>query len=270
MKKVCNFRLLGAFVLLAAAGLGVALVGNAAGPSDEVVVAAVVNEMNALNSVQLAALDAIPPQPYTLPDPGVDVMRVRLEESYTIDGIGEDTVELTGWIAVTHGKPSTAKWSTAVTDTQFVAMTLTGESKLFGPVVVTLDATRPAVGKVGRIPVYEKGHIALAADDRQASPTAPESELPDDVVAICRAPVAVNVSMPNLGLEMTTKEHAVWYSEVNTIPPVGHQASVTVDPIRMVSNGREVGTLVSGIVKFREVVRHQPLSGKPLVQLAAK
>ncbi len=267
MKKIRNFRLLGAFALVAVAALGVALVGNAAGPSDQVVVAAVVNEMNALNSVELAALDAIPPQPYTLPEPGVDVMRVRLDESYTIDGIGEDTVELTGWIAVTHGKPSTAKWSTAVTDTQFVAMTLTGESKLFGPVVVTLDATRPAVGKVGRIPVYEKAHIALVADD---GAVAPEAELPDDVVAVCRAPVAVNVSMPNLGLEMTTKDHAVWYSEVNTIPPVGHQASVTVDPIRMISNGREVGTLTSGIVKFREVVRHQPLSGKPLVQLAAK
>jgi hypothetical protein len=62
----------------------------------------------------------------------------------------------------------------------------------------------------------------------------------------------------------------VWFSEVTTIPPVGHQASVTVDPIRMVSAGREVGTLTSGIVKFREVVRHLPLSAKAASVVASK
>ncbi len=236
---------------------GIAAVGVSAGNSDQLVVAALVNEMNSLSQVQLASLEAIPPQPYTLPKPGVDVMRVQLDESYTIDGIGEDTVELTGWIAVTHGKPTTDKWATAVTDTQFVAMDLVGNSKVFGRVHVTLDSTRPAVGQVGRITIPGHATTALAASNGAAAEGEVGGEEP---VAICRAPVAVNVSMQDLGLEMTTKDHAVWFSEVTTIPPVGHQASVTVDPIRMLANGREVGTLTSGIVKFREIVRHLPLS----------
>ncbi len=253
-----------AVALLVAAA---AAVGVSAGNSDKVVVAALVNEMSSLSQAGLANLDALPLQPYTLPEPGVDVMRVKLDESYTIDGVGEDTVELTGWIAVTHGKPTTDNWATAVTDTQFVAMDLVGTSKVFGRVHVTLDSSRPAVGQVGRITIPEHAHYALASESA-ARPEESSEEAP--VLAVCRAPVAVNVSMQDLGLEMTTKDHAVWFSEVTTIPPVGHQASVTVDPIRMLSNGREVGTLTSGIVKFREVVRHLPLSPNAASVVASK
>jgi hypothetical protein len=251
-----------AVALLVAAA---AAVGVSAGNSDKVVVAALVNEMNSLSQTGLANLEALPLQPYALPEPGVDVMRVQLDESYTIDGIGEDTVELTGWIAVTHGKPSTDNWATAVTDTQFVAMDLVGNSKVFGRVHVTLDSSRPAVGQVGRITIPEHARYALAS-----AAAADDASREEPVLAVCRAPVAVNVSMQDLGLEMTTKDHAVWFSEVTTIPPVGHQASVTVDPVRMMSNGREVGTLTSGIVKFREVVRHLPLSPNAASVVASK
>jgi hypothetical protein len=261
MRNRKQWLIAGALLLAAA----VVTVGVSAGSSDQVVVAALVNEMTSLSQAQLASLEALPLQPYTLPKPGVDVMRVQLDESYTIDGIGEDTVELTGWIAVTHGKPTTDNWATAITDTQFVAMDLVGTSKVFGRVHVTLDSTRPAVGQVGRITVPEHAHYALASASESET-----SDIGTEPVAVCRAPVAVNVSMQDLGLEMTTKDHAVWYSEVTTIPPVGHQASVTVDPIRMVSNGREVGTLTSGIVKFREVVRHLPLSPNAAAQVASK
>lgn len=271
---------------LALSGAVVAVLNvSAAAKTDEVVVASLVNEMSSLSLAQLEQLEAIPPQPFTLPEPGVDVMRVKLDEEYTIDGIGSDHVELTGWIAVTHGKPSSDSWLTAVTDTQFVALNLEGHSKLFGKVVVTLDASRPAVGQVGAIRVPERASLRLAANDSTLQKGTQKEDVDDGACSLdgvegsngekvagrcsCRAPVAVNVSMPDLGLEMTTKDHAVWYSEVTTIPPVGHEASVTVDPIRMVSNGREVGTLVSGIVKFREVVRHLPLSGKTVDLIAA-
>ena len=75
--------------------------------------------------------------------------------------------------------------------------------------------------------------------------------------------------MSQLGLEMKTKEPAVWFSQVTTIPPVGQVASVTVDPVAMMSSGRQVGTLVSGVVKFREVVRTVPLSTNHQVQVAS-
>jgi hypothetical protein len=234
-----------------------------AADSDAVKIASLVHDMKGMDQTRLAALPAIPPQPYTLPEPGVDVMRSKLTETYAIDGIGEDTVELTGWIAVTHGKPSTNDWNTAVTDTQFVALELHGQSKLFGPVLVTFDPEHPAIGQVGRITIPEKAHELLASANTKA-PTKPAKPRPGtaaDSDLLCRAPVSVAVSMPQLGLTMRTKTHAVWYSEVTTIPPVGHVASVTVDPIRLITkDGREVGSLTSGRVYFRETVRHDSLS----------
>jgi hypothetical protein len=255
MKKQALLLVVALLALAAFAGVSAA---KDARDMDGVKIATLVNEMNAVNPAKLEAMAAIAPKPYTLPEPGVDVMRARLTENYTIAGIGEDSVELTGWIAVTHGKPSTDNWNTAVTETRFVGLDLRGESKLFGPVHVTFDADKPAVGKVGAIEIPEQAKIILAAVE-------PVEEDPCGGVAescvICRAPVSVAVSMPNLGLTMETKVPATWYSVVNTIPPVGHTASVTFEPVPLVTaDGREVGTLNSGQVLFRETVRHVGLS----------
>jgi hypothetical protein len=58
---------------------------------------------------------------------------------------------------------------------------------------------------------------------------------------------------------------------VNTIPPVGHVASVTVDPVALVTaDKRVVGSLDSGRVFFRETVKHVALSGNvDLTRLAS-
>jgi hypothetical protein len=265
-----------------------------ASTSDSTKVATMVAEMEAMSPAGLAALNAIPPKPYTLPEPSVDVMRARLEETYTIAGIGQDTVELRGWIAVTHGKPSTNDWNTAVTATRFVALELHGESKLFGPVNVTFDPEKQVVGEVGRINLPKNALTQLAALQPQAkekakAPAAPANgkgkgkgntgvatkatsadgvddgtgDPGDGSAAICcRAPVTVAVVMPKLNLKMETREPAVWYSRVTTIPPVGHVASVTVDPVALVTDdARVVGSLDSGRVFFRETVKHVALSG---------
>lgn len=241
----------------------------AASTSDNVKVAALVTELEGMSPARLSALNAIPPKPYTLPEPSVDVMRARLEETYTISGIGQDTVQLSGWIAVTHGKPSTNDWNTAVTSTRFVALDLNGESKLFGPVHVTFDPAKQVVGAVGRITLPEKALTRLAALQPTAPKKAPakvgkggEVPTPGDAALICcRAPVTVAVVMPKLNLKMETREPATWYSRVNTIPPVGHVASVTVDPVALVTaDARVVGSLDSGRVFFRETVKHVALS----------
>lgn len=257
-------------VVVLIAGVFAAWSTAADSDSDTLRIASLVKEMKSLEFNKIEMLPAIPPQPFTLPRPGVDVMRARLTETYEIDGLGEDTVELTGWIAVTHGKPSTNEWRTAVTDTQFVALDLRGHSDVFGPVEVTFDPDRPVIGKVGAIDLPERARLALAAVSAPSPPHA--SEVPEETTEptseVCFAPVNVAVAMPALGLQMKTKEAAAWYSLVTTIPPVGHTASVTIDPIRLISNGREVGTLVSGHVKFRETVRHVPLSDSVDVKVA--
>jgi hypothetical protein len=268
MRATTKRWILASAALMLAAG---SWVGVSAGPdSDSVRVAALVDEMN---RIDFASLDSLPPiavRAYQLPTPSVDVMRVRLEESYTVEGVGEDTVELAGWIAVRHGAPrpaagySEVSWATAVTDTEFVGMDLRGESRLFGPVHVTLDSTRPAIGQVGQIDLPEAAVRTLLASNSADTKTDTSTAQPVPGSGLsgsnCRAPVNVKVSMSELGLEMKTEHPAVWFSRVTTIPPVGHEASVTVEPVPLVSADRRVGTLVSGTVKFREVVRAVALS----------
>jgi hypothetical protein len=245
------------------------VVVSAAPQDDAVRIASLVSEMKGMDFAKLESLEPVAVKAYTLPGPSVDVMRVRLEETYTIEGVGKDTVELSGWIAVRHGASRPApgqtlvSWATAVTDTEFVGLELQGNSKVFGPVHVSLDSARPAIGQVGHINVPEQANqILLAANESTQPAPAP------DAAAACRAPVNVKVSMSDLGLEMSTKTPAVWYSRVSTIPPVGHVASVTVEPVSLVSADREVGKLVSGTVKFREVVRAVPLSRNHQVVVA--
>jgi len=267
---------------------------SAAGASsDDVKVASLMNEMKTLRADGLNAMQPIPIRQWEVPGPGVDVMRAQLEETYSVDGVGTDTIELSGWIAVRHGQAYPVEgqkeinWNTAILDTQFVDMDLSGTSKLFGPVHITLDKTRPSLGKVGRIQLpqiaehalmakLEKNESAIANEralaarnkGKQAAPkgkssrsdAAAATQERSPAAAACEAPVNVSVMMPNLGLEMVTQKHVTWYSLVDTIPPVGHTASIAVQPVRLIANGREVGTLESGVVKFREVVRHVVLS----------
>lgn len=263
---------------------------SAAGASsDDVKVASLLNEMKTLRADGLGAMQAIPIRQWEVPGPGVDVMRAQLEETYSVDGVGTDTIELSGWIAVRHGQAYPVEgqkeinWNTAILDTQFVDMDLNGTSKLFGPVHITLDKTRPSLGKVGRIQLPEIAeHALIARLEKNESAVANERALAarskgkaaapkgkatrsgaqelSPAAAACQAPVNVSVMMPNLGLEMVTQKHVTWYSLVDTIPPVGHTASIAVQPVRLIANGREVGTLESGVVKFREVVRHVVLS----------
>ncbi|HTQ80557.1 MAG TPA: DUF6073 family protein, partial [Thermoanaerobaculia bacterium] len=92
--------------------------------------ASLVNDMKSMGPSGLQAMRPIPIQRWEVPGPGVDVMRARVEETYSVDGIGQDTVELTGWVAVKHGKAYPAEgakeitWNTAILPTQFVAMDL--------------------------------------------------------------------------------------------------------------------------------------------------
>jgi len=86
----------------------------------------------------------------------------------------------------------------------------------------------------------------------------------------CAANAAVTINMPQLNLHMQTERPVMWYSEVETIPPVGHTASLSFTPTGLIADGRQAATLTSGVVKFREVVRRVQLQGtKPGEMMAA-
>lgn len=257
-----------AVALLSAAVLGgwLAVRAEAEQPVDDAMkIASLVRELDGLTQDGLAAFEAVPVRPYEVPQDSVDVMRARLTETYVIDGVGEDTVELSGWIAVKHfnARPVEGEthmtWENAVVDTQFVGLKLQGQSKVFGRVEILLDADRPAFGKVGEIEIPEAARLQLAATAAAEGETEAAVEEQTRDIQACEANVNVAVVMPDLGLEMVTQQPVSWYSHVTTIPPVGHVASIAIEPVRLVSEGREVGTLESGRVNFREVVRQVTL-----------
>jgi len=147
-------------------------------------VQALLGRMDGMPSKELTQLRPLTVRQWQLPGAGVQVMRATIEETYSIDGIGEDTVELNGWIAVKHAAPrpangeTTVSWNTAVLDTEFVGMHLEGESPLFGSVEVTLSPDHPSRGQVGRIDIPELARVALLARLRkhemaQSEPVAP-------------------------------------------------------------------------------------------------
>ena len=117
--------------------------------------AAIADLLERIPEMNIASMPALSVQRFTLPSAGVDVMRARVQESYTIEGIGTETVELNGWIAVLHRDPVTiregevARWGNVVIGTEFVALDLRGESDLFGPIQVRLNPAMPSLGEVG-------------------------------------------------------------------------------------------------------------------------
>lgn len=383
-----------------------------------------------MKAADLDKLDALPVEPFKIPDASVDVMRVRLEETYEVAGVGRDTVELRGWIAarIDNARPARGetevRWGSAVSDTEFVGMELRGESAKFGPVFVRINREQPSKGQVGALEfsipealalgnAYKKyrepSRFAAETDETAAEPAAAQRQTADqraitrvmddlwaslerrdaagftkdfaadfdypgsarpgvDVTskteyiadlraqltnvrsmkvnarpptirvtgnfarvtargtntvvpregeggdtrwtatvhfqkvrnrwritqnqirfnvaddtegdmsqqelkrraASCRASLSIDVYMPKLDLWMKSERPVIWYSEVETIPPVGYTASVSLTPTPMLSNGRRVATLEHGAVKFREIVRHVPLEGTRHDQLSSR
>jgi len=397
-------------------------------PKDQQSISALLSEMK---TADLPSMQPIAVEPFKLPTASVDVMRVRLEETYDVKGVGKDTVPLYGWIAVTHDNPRAAKgetevrWGTASSQTQFVGMELNGESKIFGPVHVQLAPGIRSTGEVGKLELslvdriltniaympyrpsepgdvvatitplplpelpqlvhvafvgeggkggeaavkqtllgvlsaisdknasallkfYSKSsedtffngalsspakggdeyvaelgkmfaslqtiraipddksiHIKVSGDLASASLTGHNDVVDNDGnrgssawawsvqlekqktgwvithdqlafagagaaagdtgkikgAAACLANASVSINMPKLNLHMQTERPVTWYSEVQTIPPVGSTASVSFTPTPLDMDGRQVATLTSGVVKFREVVRKVKLEG---------
>lgn len=402
-----------------------ALASSPKTPTDVERVGQLLEEMKTADLNNLPALEV---KPFEIPGASLDVMRARLEETYEVNGIGRDTVELSGWIAAKIDDPhpmegeTQVTWGTAISDTEFVGMELRGESRKFGPVIVTINKDMPSKGQVGALEftlgealelnrAYSKYRQPSPYDDTEsaAEPAAAEPEPPvapmptaaderaiarvmdslwrslekrdpiaytkdfaadfdyagssspdkevnsrkefiEDMrdqlsnvqsmkvnanapkirifgrlatvsasgtntvvqkegesgdapwrataqlrksgnrwlltqnqvrfrqpeasngkplnqqelrrrASACRASLSIDVYMPKLDLHMKAGHPVTWYSEVQTIPPVGYTASVSLTPTPMLSNGRQVATLEHGAVKFREIVRHVALLG---------
>jgi hypothetical protein len=169
-------------------------------------------------------------QPLTLPPAGRDVVRIVMEETYDIQGVGKETVQLSGTLTAERATPLMGfgereqSWQNSTVVAKFTRLQLEGTSRLFGKVKVSLDPRQPAYG------VVTGGH--------------------------CRAVIGANVTMSKVRTELRTQNPVQLTSDVKTVPPIGDESTVSVGAVNLVDQtGRTRGTLESARVMWRELTQ---------------
>src|SRR5438046_1675562 len=72
----------------------------------------------------------------SLPTAGKDTISIKMVETYEVDGVGKDTVELSGTLETRRGTPllgaeaTTQDWKTSTVVAEFTKLNLEGNSKL--------------------------------------------------------------------------------------------------------------------------------------------
>jgi hypothetical protein len=168
-------------------------------------------------------------KPYTLPEAGVDNVNITIEETYAVDGLGEDSVILRGLLVAERSVPlldmgkDEHSWESSTVVARFSKLQLFGESPVFGPVVVTLDDSVPSFG------VVQNGK--------------------------CKAILGIQVAMPKHNLVLQSEEPVQLQSEVTTVPPIGDEKTQSVRPVRLrsVETLRPMGTIQNARVSWREL-----------------
>lgn len=167
--------------------------------------------------------------PKTLPVAGVDTVDITLEETYQVDGLGEDKVTLRGKLVGERTTPllgfgeTKDSWEKSTVVARFSKLELYGHSNVFGPVVVTLDDSVPAFGAVTN--------------------------------GKCAAAIPVQVAMPQHNLVLKSEAPIQLRSDVQTVPPIGDEKTESVGPVRLVNaqTMRPMGTMVKARVAWRDL-----------------
>jgi len=165
----------------------------------------------------------------TIPEPGIDNIKITMVETYTIQGVGTDTVKLEGTLVTRRGPAllgpgqSRHSWQDSAVVAEFTSLDMSGESKVFGPVHVTLDKSQPtfAMVRAGK----------------------------------CAAAVGVSIEMPKLQRTLKTRQPVQLTSVVTSIPPIGDEKTTSVGAVELVDqNGRSQGKLDKAQVLWRSLV----------------
>jgi hypothetical protein len=172
-------------------------------------------------------------KPRTVPPAGIDVIKITIEETYEVEGVGKDTVTLNGRLVANRtvplvGPERRVDWETSAVVAQFTDLQVTGNSRVFGPVHVTLDKTVPSYGL--------------------------------NIGCHCRAAIGVVVGIPQHGITLRSSSPVQLRSEVTTVPPVGNERTESVLPVDLIDSvtERKRGSLESVRVMWRELTEQIP------------
>jgi hypothetical protein len=141
-------------------------------------------------------------KPYTPPPTGIDNLGITSTDTFQVPGVGQDTVEFTGWVRVARSKPTTPGWDGAEVYTNLIEMYMHGKSAQFGDIIVRLQPE-----------VLSTGMIKTPFDEADTSQAAKK----------CRMAVGATFELPKLGMTLFNKEPIeLTIDNVRSIPPAGN------------------------------------------------
>jgi hypothetical protein len=140
--------------------------------------------------------------PFTPPPAGIDNLGIRSVDTFVVPGLGEFTVEFTGYVRVVRSEPTAAGWRAAEVYTNLIEMRMEGESPGLGQITVTLNDECLSAGQI-------------------RTPFTDEHEVQPDKA--CRMAVGAIFDVPKLGLTLYNKEPVILtIDHVQAIPPAGN------------------------------------------------
>lgn len=148
--------------------------------------------------------------PFTPPPAGIDNLGISSTDTFVVPGIGEFTVDFTGYVRVARSNPTANDWAGAEVYTNLIEMRLTGQSPELGPIVVTLNPNVLSTGQI-KTPFANGG----CAD-------------PDPEKA-CRMAVGATFELARLGKVLFNKEPILLtIDNVRAIPPAGNPGEARI------------------------------------------
>jgi hypothetical protein len=139
---------------------------------------------------------------WTPPEAGIDNLGISSVDTFAVPGVGEFTVNFSGYVRVVRSEPTDREWAGAEVYTNLIEMKMVGESEELGTITVTLNEQCLSAGQIRTPfdPYAGEGPSAKA----------------------CRMAVGVIFDVPKLGLRLFNKEPVILtIDDVRTIPPAG-------------------------------------------------
>lgn len=141
-------------------------------------------------------------QPFTPPPPGIDNLGITSVDTFMVPGVGEFTVNFSGYVRVARSRPTTSEWTSSEVYTNLIEMFMHGEAPGIGTIDVTLNDETLSTGM-------------LKTPWEDLAKPQPEKA--------CRMAVAAQFNLPQLGKTLFNKEPIeLTIDNVRMIPPAGN------------------------------------------------
>jgi hypothetical protein len=145
-------------------------------------------------------------EPFTATPGGIDNLVLRSTDTFTIPGMGEYTVDFSGYFRVARGNPTTTDWATCEVLVNMLDLKLVGQHKDLGEIRVSLNPDILSTGQIFPTAAAAAPHAVVAVGQQ---------------VKACRIATAAVFDIPQLGVSVFNKEPVLLMNEnIKSIPPV--------------------------------------------------